>query len=110
MDTRLLKQFGEPSWNYQVIRFVNGDQQDVMPRRDRVWDISGVAARMTAALEAVDRSVPNYLRGVAAEHDRDNLREAVFAMSCFWTGEYQLGSIEGVVTTEAIFTRAGRSR
>ena len=103
MDTRLLKQFGEPSWNYQVIRFVNGDQQDVIPRRDRVWDISGVAARMTAALEAVDRPVPNYLRGVAVEYDRDNLREAVFAMSCFWTGEYQLGSIEGVVTTEAGF-------
>ncbi len=103
MDVQLLKRFGEPSWNYQVIRFVNADQQDIIPRRDRVWDIGGVAARMAAALEAVDRPVPNYLRGVAAEHDRDNLREAVFAMSCFWTGEYQLGSIEGVVSTEAGF-------
>jgi len=103
MDVQLLKRFGETSWNYQVIRFVNADQQDIIPRRDRVWDIGGIAARMAAALEAVDRPVPNYLRGVAAEHDRDNLRKAVFAMSCFWTGEYQLGSIEGVVSTEAGF-------
>ncbi len=103
MDAQLLKRFGEPSWNYQVIRFINADQQDVIPRRDRVWDIGGVAARMAAALEAVDRPVPNYLRVVAVEYDRDNLREAVFAMSCFWTGEYQLGAIEGVVATEAGF-------
>lgn len=103
MDAQLLNQFGEPSWNYQVIRFINADQQDVIPRRDRVWDIGGIAARMAAALEAVGRPAPHYLRAVAVEHDGDNLREAVFAMSCFWTGEYQLGSIEGVVTTEAGF-------
>ena len=103
MDAELLKRFGEPSWNYQVIRFVDADQQDVIPRRDRVWDLGGVAARMIEALEAVGRPVPSYLRAVAAEHDRENLRTAVFSMSCFWTGEYQLGSIGGVVTTEAGF-------
>ncbi|MGI9536626.1 MAG: VPGUxxT family thioredoxin-like (seleno)protein, type 2 [Desulfocapsaceae bacterium] len=103
MDARLLKQFGEPSWNYQVIRFIDAEQRDVIPRRDRIWDLAGIAARMAAALEAVGRPVPNYLRAVATEHDKDNIRTAVFAMSCFWTGEYQLGSIEGVVTTEAGF-------
>ena len=103
MDAQLLKQFGEPSWNYQVIRFIDADQQDIIPRRDRVWELGGVAARMAEALEAVGRPVPKYLQAVAIEHDREHLRTAVFAMSCFWTGEYQLGSIEGVVTTEAGF-------
>lgn len=102
-DAELLKRFDEPSWNYQIIRFIDADEQDVIPRRDRVWDLGGVAARMVEALEAVGRPVPNYLRAVVLEHDREQLRTAVFAMSCFWTGEYQLGSIEGVVTTEAGF-------
>lgn len=105
LDAELLKRFDEPSWNYQVIRFIDADQRDLIPRRDRVWDIGGVAVRMAAALEAVGRPVPYYLRALAIEHDTSNLKTAVFSMYCFWTGEYQLGSIDGVVSTEAGFYR-----
>ena len=105
IDAALLKRFGEPSWNYQVIRFIDADQKDLIPRRDRIWDIGGVAGRMIAALKAADRPIPNYLRALAVEHDEVNLRMAVFTMYCFWTGEYQLGSIDGVVATEAGFYR-----
>ncbi|MEJ2056885.1 MAG: VPGUxxT family thioredoxin-like (seleno)protein, type 2 [Desulfofustis sp.] len=101
MDKEVLERFDEPSWNYQVIRFVDADQADVIPRRDRIWDIGGVAARMIEALEAVGRTVPRYLRAVAVEYDRDNRETAVFEMACFWTGEYSLGGIDGVVSTEA---------
>ena len=105
MDAQLLTQYGEPSWNYQVIRFVDADEKDLIPRRDRVWDIGSLAARMVEALEAAERPVPLYLSQLAVEHDRGNLQSALFGMYCFWTGEYELGSIGGVVATEAGFYR-----
>jgi len=46
--------------------------------------------------------VPAYLTLLAAEHS-PRLKEAVFAMYCFWTGEMLLGQINGVITTEAGF-------
>lgn len=101
MDSQLLKHFDEPSWNFQVIRFIDASGKDVIARRDRVWDIGGVASRMTKALEAAGRPVPRYLQAVALEHDTGNLEIAAFAMACFWTGEYKLGKIEGVIQTEA---------
>jgi hypothetical protein len=105
MDAQLLKQYGEPSWNYQVIRFVDANERDLIPRRDRIWDLGSLAARMVESLQAADREVPLYLSSLAVEYDTNNLRTTVFGMYCFWTGEYELGSISGVVATEAGFYR-----
>lgn len=65
MDAELLERYGEPSWNYQVIRFLDAQGRDVIPRRDRVWTTSGVTKRMMEALMAVDRPVPEYLMDLA---------------------------------------------
>jgi hypothetical protein len=65
MDAELLERFGEPAWNYQVIRFIDADQNDIIPRRDRVWDREGVASRMAETLDAVGRPVPRYLENLA---------------------------------------------
>ncbi len=65
MDETLLKRYQEPSWNYQVIRFLNADGKDIVPRKDRIWTLSGVANRMIEALTAVDRPVPQYLTELA---------------------------------------------
>jgi hypothetical protein len=62
LDQKLLKRFHEPAWNYQVIRFLNADGFDVIPRKDRVWTTSGVASRMIEALMAANRPVPEYLK------------------------------------------------
>lgn len=97
-DAEILKRYQEPAWNYQVIRFLNPAGEDLIPRRDRVWTLEGVAARMIAALEAAGREVPTYLRGLAPEGET---AEIAFAMSCFWTGECELGKIDGVISTEA---------
>ena len=64
-DELLLKRYKEPSWNYQVIRFLNAEGHDVIPRKDRVWTTSGVASRMIEALLAVDRPVPQSLEDLA---------------------------------------------
>lgn len=99
-DAEVLKRFGEPAWNYQVVRFLNSNGEDLIPRRDQVWDTGGIAERMIATLTQAKRPVPAYLTLLAAEHSPE-LKEAVFAMYCFWTGEMALGQIDGVVTTEA---------
>ena len=64
MDEKLLKQFNEPAWNYQVIRFLDAEGRDIIPRRDRIWTLSGVASRMVEALKVANRPVPNYLKAL----------------------------------------------
>jgi len=97
-DVENLKRFGEPAWNYQVIRFLDSEGKDVIPRKDKIWTVEAVASRMVEALEAADRDVPNYLRGLAPKKATETV---AFSMHCFWTGEYELGKIDGVVSTEA---------
>lgn len=100
-DAELLKQFGEPAWNYQVLRFLNSAGKDIIPRKAQVWTVADVAQRLAQALRAADRDVPQYLTTLVASTDDHPYEKAAFAMSCFWTGEFQLGNIPGVVTTEA---------
>lgn len=103
MDQELLERFYEPSWNFQVMRFLNQRGEDLIPRKDQVWSVGETAQRMVLALEAAQRPVPRYLGNLALEEDGDNLRQLVFSMLCFWTGEYTFGGFEGVVATEAGF-------
>ncbi len=100
-DRKLLDRFNEPAWNYQVIRFFNAQGHDIIPRKDRIWDIGGVASRMIKALETANRPVPKYLETVAMENNKQNHAVVAFAMYCFWSGEVALGKIEGVIETEA---------
>ena len=64
MDEKLLKRYHEPAWNYQVIRFLDAEGRDIIPRKDRIWTTSGVASRMIEALKAADRQVPPYLQAL----------------------------------------------
>ena len=101
-DAEVLRKFGEPAWNYQVVRFLDADEKDIIPRRDQVWDTSGIAERMITTLEKAGRPVPTFLRLIEAEHS-SRLQEAAFSMFCFWTGEVRLGQMDGVVSTQAGF-------
>ena len=64
-DEELLRRFGEPGWNFQVIRFLDADCRDIIPREDKVWTLAGVAARMIETLNVVGRTVPVYLHTLA---------------------------------------------
>lgn len=101
-DAEVMQRFGEPAWNYQVVRFLDAQGEDIIPRKDQVWDTTGIAERMVAALRQAKRPVPAYLTVLAAEQS-PRLKQAVFAMYCFWTGEMALGQMDGVITTEAGF-------
>jgi len=100
-DKKILKQFNEPAWNFQVMRFLDTEGNDLIPRKDRVWTPAETAERMIQALEAAKRPVPDYLRTVALSAKQSNLKTGVFSMFCFWDGEAKLGGIPGVVETEA---------
>ena len=56
---------------------------------------------MISVLEKRERPVPKYLRSLVSVGVRTNDAKAAFAMHCFWTGEYRLGGIDGVIATEA---------
>jgi hypothetical protein len=86
-DAEVLEKFGEPAWNYQVVRFLDANGRDLIPRKDRVWDAPELKQRMALALERKSAG----------------LRRVAFAQHCFWTGEAVLGGIEGVTRTEAGF-------
>jgi hypothetical protein len=64
MDEQLLKRYSEPAWNYQVIRFLDAEGRDIIPRKDRIWTLSGVASRMIEALTVANRPVPEYLKAL----------------------------------------------
>lgn len=65
MDRELLQRYHEPAWNFQVIRFLDANGRDIIPRKDRVWTTRGVAQRMVKALEALKRPVPDYIEDLA---------------------------------------------
>jgi hypothetical protein len=67
MDEMLLERFNEPAWNYQVIRFLDAEGRDILPRKDRIWTLDGVASRMVEALAAAHRPIPEYLSDLARE-------------------------------------------
>ena len=104
MDKKLLDRFKEPAWNYQVVRFLNSEGRDIIARKDRIWSLGGIASRMIEALKAAHRPIPRYLETVAAEDRTKNHAVSAFAMHCFWTGEMELGKVDGVLSTEAGWT------
>ncbi len=101
MDKEILDRYKEPAWNFQVVRFVNSKGHDIIPRKDQVWTLGGIASRMTEALKAANRPIPKYLEAVALENDQKRHSASAFAMPCFWTGKVALGKVDGVLTTEA---------
>lgn len=92
------KHFKEPSWNNPVVRFVNHNGDDILPRKDGVWDAHGIAVRMVATLIADKRPVPGFLE-IAAAETAPKTDKAVFEMHCYWEGEAHLGAIDGVIKT-----------
>ncbi|MCH6259071.1 thioredoxin family protein [Puniceicoccaceae bacterium K14] len=100
-DRKVLDQYKEPSWNFQVVRYLDKDGKDIIPREDQIWTVAETAKRMVSVLKAYHRPVPKYLSTLAIHEVDDNLKTAAFAMYCFWEGEAKLGSLQGVVSTES---------
>ncbi len=92
-DAEILKKFNEPAWTFQVIRFLDSNGKDLIPRKDRVWESPELLQRMNQALEKAGR--PQVKTTVT--------RRVAISQYCFWTGEMKIGAIDGVTRTEAGF-------
>lgn len=99
-DERILKQYEEPAWNYPVMRLLDADGADILPRQDKLYTVHEVAQRLVAALKAAQREVPAYLQ-VLTDETSPELRTATLSMHCYWEGEGQLGGLTGVRSTRA---------
>ncbi len=64
-DAKILKKYNEPSWNYQVIRFLTSDGKDIIPRKSSVNTVKALSARMVTTLEKAKQPVPADLQQLA---------------------------------------------
>lgn len=104
-DKSVLKSFKEPAWNNPVVRFVDHQNKDLVPRLSGDYTLAGLVKQMVKTLEAAKQPIPTYLALLDQELQsiHTGTETATFAMYCFWTGESRLGSVEGVVKTQAGF-------
>ncbi len=76
----VLERFDEPTWNNPVMRFVDGQGKDILPRKDRVWDLGDVTSRVVQVLEAAQQPVPAWLSTLWDETSSEEVQVASFAM------------------------------
>jgi len=102
-DKATLEKFGEPSWNNPVVRIVSAEGTERAPRLNGDYSQAGIVSSMVTALRNAGKPVPEYLRLLKSGLDMQShhLETATFAMYCFWTGEAELGRLEGVASTRA---------
>ncbi len=102
-DEKVLAYYREPSWNNPVVRIVGSDGKDLLPRLNGNYTPAGLANYMISALKNLDQPIPKYLQiseKELAAHER-GVDKTTLSMYCFWTGEKELGKLNGVVHTEA---------
>ena len=103
-DAKVLKKYNEPAWNNPVLRIVNADGKDVLPRHSGHYDPASVIIFLNRGLFASGRLVPKYAQ-LLEEEMNANRNEFVMEMYCFWSGEKNIGKLDGVVYTEAGFSQ-----
>ena len=102
-DAEILARFREPSWNNPVIHFLRPDGSPLIPKLANRYDPLAVHSKIVAALEAMGRGVPEYLRLLRDDllADYGLARSANIETPCFWSGETSLAQHPAVLTTEA---------
>ncbi len=82
-DAALLTSFKEPSWNNPVVRIMDADRKDLVPRVNNDWTLRGLAGAMVAALREAKKPVPAYLELLVREQvaRRRGVEHAAFGMT-----------------------------
>lgn len=104
-DAKVLQAFGEPSWNNPVVRVINADKHELTTRLGGDYSALGLVNAMINSLTVNGSKVPQYLALLQEELQakKAGVETATFGMYCFWTGEKELGSLDGVVSTQPGF-------
>lgn len=105
-DKEILEKYKEPSWNNPVVRIVDVEEQNVVPRISNDYSAATLSLRMKQALVLKKEIVPEYLNLLVEEltaTQANRVDEKYFKMYCFWTGEKELGKLDGVLSTQSGF-------
>lgn len=105
-DLEILRKYKEPTWNNPVVRIVNAKGENIVKRVGSDYSAKGLYWAMVKALENSGTPIPEYMKILGKElsyQQNPNIKETHFKMYCFWTGEKQLGSNDGVLSTKAGF-------
>lgn len=105
-DKKILEKFNEPSWNNPVVRIIDTEGKDIVKRIGNDYSALTLAKRLKEALTVRKTPIPKYIDLLEDELNSLNsndIKEANFKMYCFWTGEKQLGKLDGVIDVEAGF-------
>lgn len=105
-DKEILTKYNEPTWNNPVVRIVDENGKNLVKRIAGNYSAKALYSAMVQTLKAQNKPIPEYMKILGDElslTDNPSLKEKEFKMYCFWTGEKQLGSIDGVLKTEAGF-------
>lgn len=103
-DREILDKYKEPSWNNPVIRILDRNGRDLVPRQPDFRSLSKTLGSMTAGITASGSEIPDYLDLLKEEADaaeNGSLADIYFSMYCFWSGEKEIGGLDGVVATQA---------
>lgn len=96
----LLSSFGEPTWNNPVVRIMQPNRKELVPRHAGDYTVKGLLKRMRSALKAAGTEIPPWM---ALAVPPSTTETATFGMYCFWSGEVAIGSLDGVLETQAGF-------
>ena len=106
-DLKILQKYNEPTWNNPVVRIVNKNGENIVKRVASDYSAKGLYNAIINALKKENKTIPGYVKILGSElsinYNTPNIKEAHYKMYCFWTGEKQLGSQEGVLLTQAGF-------
>ena len=104
-DAEILKRYQEPAWNNPVVRVVDSEGSNIIPRLSGNYSTAGLTAQMTSALIKQKGKAPLYLQLLADELSAQQkmTSKATYSMYCFWTGEALFGKLNGVIKTTAGF-------
>ncbi len=104
-DKEILNKYNEPTWNNPVVRIINTKGENLIPRIAGDYSAITLVRKMKIVLRKSGTAIPEYLNLLETELSaaQSNVTEKYFQMYCFWTGEKELGKIDGVLNTESGF-------
>ncbi len=103
-DGAILRKFDEPSWNNPVSRIIDpNSEKDITKRLNGKYDMANLVSFISNGIIESGQLIPEYLDLLYKEVTAVDLRETHLSMYCFWSGEKNLGSLDGVVSTNAGF-------
>lgn len=104
IDAEILRKFKEPAWNNPVARIIDpNSEKDIVKRLNGRYDMESLISTISNGILASNQLIPEYLRLLHQEHSAQDIRETHLAMYCFWSGEKNLGNLNGIIETKAGF-------